>query len=177
MTNIEKIALTNDLNSLKNHFNPSYVHIYRLPTKEGCSYCLKFVVNVPSYVCKANSKINPVRVYGVTFYMDIPCGYPEKKPVVYYGDVMWPYHVNVFSSKGHVQCTDVWNGEDGSLCQLAEKTVRAIVFDSSVTRYDSKATSTPEEWQKRMEREGKIPTMNVKLLLRRYQTRTPHRGH
>lgn len=175
MTTIEKIALENDLKKLKMHFNPQHVHIYRLPTKPDCSYCLKFVIDVPSYVAKAHVPLKPIRVNGVTFYMDVLSGYPEKKPLVYYGDKVWPYHVNVFTGSGHHQCTDLWKGEDGSLCQLAEKTVRAIIFDPGVTRYDSKANSEPEEWQRRMEQAGKLPTMDTALLLTRCQRRKPQR--
>lgn len=175
MTTIEKIALENDLMKLKTHFNPQYVHIYRLPTKPGCSYCLKFVVDVPSYVAKAHVPHKPIRVTGVTFYIDVLSGYPERKPLVYYGEQAWPHHVNVFIGSDHHQCTDLWKGEDGSLCQLAEKTVRAIIFDPGVTRYDSMANSEPREWQERMDRVGRFPTIDPALLLMRYQRRKPQR--
>ena len=175
MTTIEMIALENDLNKLKTHFNPQYVHIFKVPTKPGCSFCLKFVVNVPTYVVKANMPIKPLRVSSATFYMDILNGYPETKPRVYYGNSVWPYHVNVFISDLHNQCTDKWISKDSSLCQLAEKTVRAIVFDPEVTRYDSMANSEPEEWQKKMERAGKFPTVSITQLLTRYMRRKPQR--
>ena len=175
MNAIEKIALENDLNKLKTYFNPKYVNIYRIPLKPGCSYCLKFVVNAPSYVVHSNEQTEPTRVSSVTFFMDIYSGYPAKKPRVYYGDTSWLYHINVFSDS-HSQCTDRWVNGNSNLCELAEKTVRAIVFDKSVRRYNSMATSGPEKWMRIMEEKNKLPTMDFTLLLRRYQRRQPKRA-
>lgn len=173
MATKEEIALNNDLRKLSKHFNPKYVTIYRCPTKSGCICSLKFNLHVPTYVATKDCS-SPRMVQSIIFYMDVLPNYPKSKPRVYYGNDMWPYHVNVFFSDMHTQCTDRYDPENSNLIELAEKTARAIVFDTQVRRFNSMASSIPEEWQRRMERENKLPTMNPALLFARNIKRTPH---
>ena len=174
MTKIEQMALANDLKKLVKHFNPQYVSIFKLPTRTGYIYSLKITMNVPTYVLSKYSS-TPRFVKSISFYMDILPGYPATKPVVYYGNEQWLYHVNVFASEGHKQCTDVYDPENSSLVELAEKTARAIVFDPAVTRFNSKASSLPEEWQKQKLSKRELPTMNPALLFARNMKRIPGR--
>ena len=172
MTAKEEISLQNDLNKLKNNFNSSYVSIYKRPDQTNILYRLKFVVNAPSFVAKRN-KPGPIPTNKVSFYMDILPGYPKTKPVVYYGDEEWLYHVNVFTSVGHNQCTDQYDPDSSDIVELAEKTVRAIVFDPAVTRFNSMANSIPKSWQQAREDTHMFPTINPALLMRRSSRRTP----
>ena len=172
MNTVERIALTNDLTKLKTLFNPQYVKIFRTPDKAGCSYCLKLVVSAPSYVLRKSAS-GPIRTNKVVFYIDILNGYPQTKPRVYYGDDEWLHHVNVFKTDGHSQCTDTWIPDDSSISELAEKTVRAIVFDKNVRRFDSMANSSLKGWQEDMERQGKLPTIDPALLMRCNMRRSP----
>jgi len=173
MASKQDIALANDKKKLARHFNPQYVTIYECPTKPGCICSLKFVLRVPTYVA-TKTRPFPHLVQSITFYMDILPNYPKTKPRVYYGNDMWPYHVNVFFSNMHTQCTDRYDPENSNIIELAEKTARAIVFDTQVRRFNSMASSIPEKWQRRMEQEGKLPTMNPALLFMRNIKRTPH---
>ena len=170
MTKAEEIALSNDLKKLKTLFNPQYATIYVLPKKTGCSYCLKVVMKVPTYVSR-RAQSGPIFKNGIEFFIDIFNDYPKTKPRVYYGDEEWLYHVNVFNSEGHSQCTDEWN-KDSDLYQIIEKTARAIVFDDN-QKFNSMASSIPEKWQKDMKAKGKLPTMNAALLFARNVKRTP----
>ena len=172
MTTKEQISLENDLNKLKNNFNSAYVSIYRRPDEKDILYRLKFVVNAPSFVARKN-KAGPIATNKVIFYMDIMPGYPKTKPRVHYGDEEWLYHVNVFTSAGHNQCTDQYDPNSSDIVELAEKTVRAIVFDPAVTRFNSMANSIPKSWQEPMEKTHKLPTINPALLMRRSSRRTP----
>lgn len=172
MDTIERIALTNDLNKLKELFNPNYVKIYKVPCKTDCSYCLKITVSAPTYVSRKHGT-GPFYSNSLSFYIDIVKGYPQTKPRVYYGDDEWLYHINVFKTMEHAQCTDQWYPDSSSIAELAEKTARAIVFDTNVRRFDSMANSTLENWQKKMEKDGKLPTMNPALLMRRTSRRSP----
>ena len=170
MTIAEKIALNNDLKKLNTLFNPKYVKIFVLPNKPDCVYCLKVVMKVPTYVSKKNQS-GPIPKNGIEFYIDIFNGYPKIKPRVYYGNEEWLYHVNVFNSDGHTQCTDEWN-KDSDLYQIAEKTARAVVFDDN-QKFKSMASSIPESWQKDMKAKGKLPTMDTAILFARNVKRTP----
>lgn len=171
MTDIEMMALQNDLNELKGTFNPQYVSIYKLPCKPGCSFCLKVAMSVPTYISK-KAQNGPIFANYIEFFVDILPGYPKTKPRIYYGNEAWLYHVNVFASDSHAQCTDVWDPLNSSICEIVEKTARAVVFDSN-RRYNSMANSVPEAWQKRMESEHKLPTMNPALLFKRNMSRAP----
>lgn len=174
MATKEQIALNNDKRKLATHFNPQYVRIFECPANPGCICTLKFVLRVPTYVATKECQ-SPQLVQFITFYIDIFPNYPKSKPSVYYGNDMWPYHINVFFSDKHPQCTDRYDPENSSIIELAEKTARAIVFDPNVRRFKSMASSIPKEWQERMEREKKLPTMDPALLFMRNIKRTPKR--
>lgn len=173
MTIKEKISIDNDLEVLKNHFNPAYVKIFVSPTKPGCIFCLKFkTVNVPTYVLTEKNPNTPQYDTSIEFEMDILPNYPKTKPRVYYGNKKWLHHINVYASDNHAQCTDTYDPDNSSLVELAEKTLRAIVFDKN-RRFNSMASSIPEKWQRSMEEKGKLPTMNPALLFMRNIRRTP----
>ena len=172
MATKEQIALNNDKKKLAKHFNPKYVSIFECPPKAGCICSLKFVLKVPTYVVTKDCS-TPRLVQSITFYMDILPNYPKTKPHVYYGDSMWLYHINVFFSDQHTQCTDRYDPENSNIIELAEKTARAIVFDTQVRRFKSMASSIPKNWQERMEQEKKLPTMNPALLFMRNINRAP----
>lgn len=173
MTQKEEIALHNDLDLLKGYFNPRIVSIYRRTDAMNMLYRLKFVVNAPSFVARKN-EAGPIPTNKIDFFMDILPGYPKTKPLVYYGDEEWLFHINTHETEGHPQCTGFHDsdGED-DIVQLAEKTIRAIIFDPAVRRFDSMASSTPCDWQKRMEEAHKLPTINPALLLRKSSRRKP----
>lgn len=172
MTKTEKLAIDNDLEILKTHFNPEYIKIFVTPIKPGCIFCLKFkTVNVPTYVLTENNNTTPQYDTSIEFEMDILPNYPKTKPRVYYGNKKWLYHVNVFASDQHAQCTDKYDPKNSSMVELAEKTLRAIVFDKN-RRFNSMASSIPENWQRSMEEKGKLPTMNPALLFMRNIKRT-----
>lgn len=173
MATKEQIALNNDLRKLSKHFNSKYVLIYQCPTNKDCICSLKFVLKVPTYVLTKGRK-TPKLVQSITFYMDVLPNYPKSKPRVYYGNEMWPYHINVFFSDMHPQCTDQYDPENSSIIELAEKTARAVVFDTQVRRFKSMATSIPANWQAEMEKKQKLPTMNPALLFARNLKRVPH---
>ena len=162
----------NDKKKLAKHFNPQYVRIFECPANPGCICTLKFVLRVPTYVA-TKSCSSPQFAQFIVFYIDILPNYPKSKPRVYYGDDVWLHHVNVFLSKNHPQCTDSYDPDNSSIIELAEKTARAIVFDTHVRRFNSMASSVPEQWQRRMENENKLPTMNPALLFMRNIHRTP----
>ena len=155
-------ALVNDYEQMISTFNPKYVVFNRQQVPPGVMLLLKVDVNVPTYVLKQNER-NPIFTNGISFYISVPEGYPETKPEVYYGNEKWLASVNVFSNDKHVQCIDTWT-KQSSLRSIAEKTLRDIIHDTSVTRYDNMATSTLATWQKSMDQKGEFPTMNPNLL-------------
>ena len=172
MATKEQIALNNDLKKLSKHFNPKYVSIYKIPTNDDSICSLKFVMKVPTYVSTRTCSA-PVSKQFIEFFMDIYPNYPKSKPKVYYGGTEWLHHINVFSDEIHTQCTDSYDPENSSIIELAEKTARAIVFDTNVRRFDSMATSTYADWQRNMEKIRRLPTMEPGLLFSRNIRRTP----
>lgn len=168
----EQLAIKNDITKLKELFNPNYISIYKRPNDNNYSLRLKIVVKAPTYVLTPSSSAPQFRKQ-IVFYIDILPGYPKTKPLVYYGNDEWLYHVNVFSSSNHAQCTDRYDSSSSSIVELAKKTVNAIVFNPDVCRYNSMAWSVPEKWQRQMEREHKFPTINPALLFKAGMKRTP----
>lgn len=174
MTRNEQISLQNDLTRLKKTFNPHYVSFSVLPAKAGSIFTFKMhMKNITTYVKRSDS-VPPVPVHSIDVYFDIHSGYPRVKPTVYYGDTQWLCHVNTFTTPQHKQCTDIYDPNNSSLVELAIKTARAVVYDKNVARYDSMAMPSQKEWQQRMERSGKFPTINPTLLFTANQKRTPH---
>ena len=140
MTSAEKTALENDKRELYEMVNPRYVRITELPKRDGYSLCLQVdVVNIRTWVATRTNE-HPYISDHITFHVDVPSPYPKRKIEVYYGQNMWPAHINVFNSSIHSQCIDSWN-RYSSLASAVRKTLHCIVFDPEVAKENSMANS------------------------------------
>lgn len=130
----------------------------------------KITVHAPSYEIVDGEDGTPQRVEQQDFHLLVYNGYPAVKPKVYFGPKSRNASVNCFQSK--TQCTDDW-GAYSSLVTLVEKTVKDIIHDPAVTRYNSMAYGALEEWQKRMTANGMLPTIPPERIYRNNATTQP----
>lgn len=149
-------ALVNDWKDLCMAFNPDIVSLQREQAPEGAMLLVKVTVHAPSYEIVDGGDDTPQRVEQQDFRLLVYNGYPAVKPKVYFGPKSRNASVNCFQSK--TQCTDEW-GPYSSLLTLVEKTVKDIIHDPSVTRYNSMAYGALEHWQREMTSKGILPTI------------------
>lgn len=155
------LALRNDYKELLGIFNPQVVTITREQTRPGTMCLLKFHVKAHTFILDSEYDVTPKPADDIIFYMEVYEGYPDKKPLVYYPVSRKLASVNVYP--GGQQCTDKKKSYT-SLCSLAEKTIRDIIHDTNVTRYDSMANGRLEQWQRSMEQKGAFPTLQPRFL-------------
>lgn len=163
MTETEKTALKNDREELEKGINPAHVHITELTPMDGCSVFLQVdVVGITTWVCSTDNP-TPHRSNSIRFFLTASSPYPSGRIHVFYGDKEWPAHVNVHLNNCHTQCLDVQD-RYASLYRAIRKTLRAIVFDPAVVRFDSKANSQYLEFM--TSHANQFPSFNPAKLFR-----------
>lgn len=155
------VALRNDYQELLSMFNPRVVLISREAAPAGAMCLLKVRVIAPTFMLQSENDVSPKSVGELTFFVKVFEGYPQVKPLVYYPPHCRLASVNVFFNG--TQCTSDWFAYS-SICTLVEKTVRDIVHDPCITRYDSMAYGGVANWQREMVKRGAFPTINLKDL-------------
>lgn len=150
-------AFLRDKQELLQAFDPRYVTIQRMSTPKGCLAQFEITVHAMTYALFGPKDTQPKAVPKLSFYLEISENYPAVAPRIYFSPERRLAHVNTFSSG--TQCTDRWSAYS-TMKIVAEKTIRAVIFDENVTRYDSKACAFLEPWQQKMAAEGKFPTLN-----------------
>ena len=155
-------ALKNDYQEIKRKYNPQYVMIQRVQTIPGEALHLKVTVKAPSHYLTLNTDTLPKPCTSMT--ADIICypGYPFKSVSASYAKDHYLASPNVFRS-GHA-CIDAWIPFTSSLITVADKLLRDMIHDPSVTRYDSMANSSVSQWHKDGVKSGVFPTIPPKLL-------------
>ncbi len=166
------MALRNDEREMLDAFNPDKVKIESIETPTGMMAKYKVKVNVPTHYLENDSLNNPIPTDSIVFYIEVLNGYPKTKPRVYYPSGKRLASVNVFSPERcngmrAAQCTDEWYPKTSSLFLLVEKTVRDIIHDPSVCRYDSMANSSLEAWHKEKVKNKLFPTIDPAELYRK----------
>lgn len=156
-------ALRNDYYALINAFNSNIVHIDRESAPIGTMCLLKITVKAPSHILSTEDDIHPKPVNELSFRIQVMNGYPLTKPRVFYPPDHRLASVNVFRTGA--QCVDEWL-QYSSLVTLAEKTIRDIIHDPNVSRYESMAYSPLKVWQKTMVENGTFPTIDVNQLFK-----------
>ena len=135
------------------------------------SLCLfHFTVNAPTYIITGPGDTEPKAVDCIDFYINVPVGYPKEKPSVYYVPGKILAGVNTFTT-GY-QCIDDWiydanhAGNNSSLVGTVRKTVRAIIHDPTVTRFDSMANGSLKEWQLDKTNKKEFPSCSLSRVLK-----------
>lgn len=150
-------AFERDKAELLDAFNPRYVQITQQKAPDGCLGLFQITVLARSYIVTSQEDASPKEVDKSVFYIKVYEGYPAIAPQVYFAPNRRLAHVN--THRNGVQCIDKW-GRYSSLVTVAEKTIRACIYDENVTKYESKACATLETWQKGMAAKKAFPTID-----------------
>ena len=168
---LSKEAYERDKAELLDAFNPRYVTITEERAPAGCLGLMKVTVHSKSYILTCETDTDPKPVEQLSFHIKVFNDYPAIAPKVYYAPNRRLAHVNTY--RNGTQCTDLWK-RYSSLKNVAEKTIRAIVFDENVTKYNSPACSSISEWQKAMAAKKAFPLLNPPdLILKTEPKRIP----
>lgn len=160
-------AYKRDKAELLDAFSPQYVTISEERTPPGCLGLLKITVNSKGYILTSEEDTAPKLVDKPYFFMKVFDGYPAIAPRVYFLPNRRLAHVNTY--RNGTQCIDKW-GYYSSLKSAAEKTIRAIIYDENVTKYNSPACSSVGDWQKIMTDKKVFPLINPPDLILKAET-------
>lgn len=161
---LSKEAFDRDKAEMLESFNPRYVTIDQERTPAGCLGLFKVTVHVKSYILTCEEDTSPKPVDKLVFYVKVFDNYPAIAPKLYFAPNCRLAHVNTY--RNGTQCIDKW-GKYSSLKNAVEKTIRAIIYDENVTKYNSKACSSIEDWQKGMAARKFFPMLNPPDLILR----------
>lgn len=161
---LSKEAFDRDKAEVLEAFNPRYVTIDQERTPAGCLGLFKVTVHVKSYILTCEEDTSPKPVDKLVFYVKVFDNYPAIAPKLYFAPNCRLAHVNTY--RNGTQCIDKW-GKYSSLKNAVEKTIRAIIYDENVTKYNSKACGSIEDWQKGMAAKKAFPMLNPPDLILR----------
>ncbi len=155
-------ALRNDYEALIKIYNPRYVRIERKRAQEGEALHLAITVKAPSHYLIDNNDKTPKACQSMTAEIIAFPGYPLMSVRAFYAPDHYLASPNVFRSGG--ACIDRWVVFTSSLLTVAEKLIMDMIHNPVVTRYDSMANPTLEEWHKAGVARGEFPTIRPQLL-------------
>lgn len=161
---LSKEAFDRDKAEMLEAFNPRYVTIDQERAPAGCLGLFKVTVHVKSYILTCEEDTAPKPVDKLVFYVKVFDNYPAIAPKLYFAPNCRLAHVNTY--RNGTQCIDKW-GKYSSLKNAVEKTIRAIIYDENVTKYNSKACSSIEGWQKEMAAKKVFPMLTPPDLILR----------
>lgn len=157
-------ALANELRDIKEMVTDN-VRITRLKAPEG-SYCLwKFDVHAPTHYLEGEKDKNAKPTEDISFWLDVKEGYPRTKPCVYFKPNFRLAGSNTF--RNGVECIDEWKYDsdhasgNSSLVTTVRKTIKDIIHDPSVARFDSPANGDMIAWQKNNIDNHSFPTCRL----------------
>lgn len=157
-------AIVNEYRDIKELLTEN-VLITRLTAPAG-SICLwRFDVNAKSHYLIGKDDTVPKETEITTFWLDVKDGYPKVKPYVYYMPDRRLASINVF--RNGAQCIDEWKydekhaGNNSSLLTTVQKTIKDIIHDPSVSRFDSMANDKLAEWQRENIMNHNFPTCKL----------------
>ena len=155
-------ALKNDFQEICRRYDPKYVSIERVQAKAGEAMHLRVTVKAPTHYLATNEDSLPKACESMS--VDIICypGYPLKSVSASYASDHYLASPNVFRSGS--ACIDTWIPFTSSLVTVVDKLVRDMIHDPSVTRYESMANSSMQQWHKDGVAAGRFPTISPKLL-------------
>lgn len=161
---LAKEAFERDKAEMLEAFNLKYVTIQPERTPAGCLGLFKVTVHVKSYILTCEEDLTPKPANKLVFYVKVFDNYPAIAPKLYFAPNCRLAHVNTY--RNGTQCIDKW-GKYSSLKNVVEKTIRAVIYDENVTKYNSKACAALEDWQKGMAAKKVFPMLNPPDLILR----------
>lgn len=169
-------SLRRDFLELSTAFNPDLVQIKRCNPPVGSCALIQITVNLSKYRSDGLYYLDtpgfstPKTTCRMSFFIDVPYGFPATKPKVYFPAKYRNVHVNGFAPslddpEKAYHCYGDWS-ENSSLFSIARKVILAIIHDETVAGYGSPACFIPKQiqWQKNMARKGKFPAIDPALL-------------
>lgn len=174
-------ALNNDYKELCAAFNPDLLTIRVLPSEDDIMCLLECTVDVSKfennglYYLNGRHDTKGKKTNRLTFWVEVYHDYPNTKPRIYYTGTRRNASVNTFlpdNNNRASQCTDDW-GTYSSLTSIVRKTLRDILHDPEVARFDSIANSNVSDWQKEMIEKGLFPTIPIALIYRKQAPAAP----
>lgn len=166
-------ALKNDYREIVRRYDPRYVSIERMQAQPGEALHLKVTVNAPSHYLTGIEDTVPKACGSMSAEIVCYPGYPLKAVSARYASDRYLASPNVFR-RGNA-CIDAWIPFTSSLTTVADKLIRDMVHDPSVTRYDSMANVNVAKWHRDGVAAGKFPTIPTKLLYAPEVTALPPR--
>lgn len=163
-TDLSREAYDRDKAELLNAFNPRYVTIDEMPTPDGCLGLFQITVHAPSDILTYEDDKEPKPVDELEFFIRVNEYYPAISPTVYFAPNRRLASVNTYRSGK--ECIDKW-GKYSSLRSIAEKTIRDIIHDPEVTKYESMAYGVLKDWQQSKVASGAFPTLKPPSLILR----------
>lgn len=155
-------ALRNDFNALMKTYNPKYVTIERMKAAPGEELHLRIKVNAPSHYLTSTNTTTPSSCSSMAAEVVAHLGYPLKSVEAWYPKNHFLASPNVFRSGK--ACIDRWIPFKSSLLTVVEKLVMDMIHNPVVTRYDSMANASVEDWHKKNVAAHRFPTIDPKLL-------------
>lgn len=157
-------AITNEFRDIKEMVTEN-VKITRRKAPEG-SYCLwQFDVHAPTHYLESEKDTNAKDTEYITFWLDVKEGYPRSKPSVYFKPDFRLAGANTF--RNGTECIDEWKYDadhasgNSSLLTTVRKTIKDIIHDPSVARFDSPANGDMINWQKKNIDNHSFPTCSL----------------
>lgn len=164
-----KEAIVNEFYSIKDLITDN-VTLTRERAPEGCVCLWRFDVKAPTHYLESASDKMPKATDSITFWIKVKEGFPREKPEVYYDVKKHLASVNAYRSGA--QCIDDWiydpnhAGNNSTLVKTVEKTIKDIIHDPSVSRFDSMANSDVMDWQKANIQNHSFPTVPLSHVFR-----------
>jgi len=166
---VTKEAIVNEFYAIKDLITEN-VTLTRESAPAGCVCLWRFDVNAPTHYLESPTDTVPKETNGISFWVKVKEGFPSVKPEVYYNVNKHLASVNAF--RNGAQCIDDWiydpshAGNNSTLVKTVEKTIKDIIHDPSVSRFDSMANSDVMDWQKNNIRNHRFPTVPLSHVFR-----------
>lgn len=164
---IERVV--NEYSDVCNTLTPN-VTVRRVSPPPGSLALIEFTVHAKTYYITDGDDIHPKETDQISFYLDIKEGFPKDKPYVYFEP--GKQHASINCHKNGYQCIDDWHfdpehaGRNSTLVGTVKKVLMDIVYDPSVSNYDSMANRALEKWQKEKTKSGEFPTCDLTYLMK-----------
>lgn len=165
------LALKNDLGRAQGLFNPDVVSIRRMQAAAGEALHLEVTVRAPSHYLSSAEDLHPKACDSMSCEIVCYGGYPLQGVKAFYRKNHYLASPNVFCSGS--ACIDDWIPFTSSLVTVIEKLVHDMIHDPEVTRYDSMANTSMEDWHRKGVSEGRFPTIAPRLLYRTQESARP----
>lgn len=164
-----KEAILNEFINIKEVLTDNVI-LTRETAPAGYAALWKVNVKAPTYYLDSDEDKTPKSINEIFFKVGIKDNFPVGKPDVFYP--VEKHHAGVNTFRDGRQCIDDWiydpihAGRNSTLLNTVVKTIKDIIYDPSVMRFDSMANSDISTWQKERVNNHSFPTVPLSHVLR-----------